>query len=96
MTAQILKPASELAQRYKPVSGESEKYTDARKALLEAEIEERRTMTRVTEKRRALPPGSHAERLSVQGRAWLRCFTGRSVWRARNPVLVFLDVWARA
>lgn len=57
MTVQALKPASELAQGYKPVFGESETYSDARKALLAAEIEERRTMTRVAEQRRALPPG---------------------------------------
>lgn len=53
----ILNPADHLAELYKPVAGESDDYTSARKALLEAEIEERRVMTRVTEQRRALPPG---------------------------------------
>lgn len=57
MTVHTLKPASELAEGYEPVAGESEKYSAARKALLEAEIEERRTMTCVAELRRALPPG---------------------------------------
>lgn len=57
MTVQPLKLASELAPRYNPVAGESKDYTVARKALLEAEIEERRVMTRVVEQRRALPPG---------------------------------------
>ncbi len=57
MTDRALTPAAELCRGYKPVPGESEKYTEARKSLLAAEIEERRTMTRVTEQRRALPPG---------------------------------------
>lgn len=55
--AAALKPASELAEFYKPVAGESADYVAARKALLAAEIEERRTMARVAEQRRALPPG---------------------------------------
>lgn len=57
MTVHALKSASELSDGYKPVAGESEEYSAARKALLEAEIEERRTMTRVVEQRRALPLG---------------------------------------
>lgn len=57
MPDQRLKPASELTEGYKPVAGESNKHSAARKALLAAEIEERRAMTRVAEQRRALPPG---------------------------------------
>ncbi len=57
MTVQALKPASELAHGYKPVAGESDKYSAARTALLQTEIEERRAMTRVAEQRRTLPPG---------------------------------------
>lgn len=52
-----LKPAQELAQFYKPLDGESEAYTAARKGLLRAEIEERRVMDQVAQQRRALPPG---------------------------------------
>ncbi|MGX7925623.1 DUF899 family protein [Tsuneonella sp. HG094] len=57
MTDRQLKPASELAELYKPLAGESDEYGKARRELLAAEIEERRTMTRVVEQRRALPPG---------------------------------------
>lgn len=57
MADQTLKSASELANLYRPVSGESDDYTAARKALLAAEIEERRVMSRVAQQRRALPPG---------------------------------------
>ena len=52
-----LKPAAELAKLHKPLPGESADYTAARTALLEAEIEERRAMSRVAEQRRSLPPG---------------------------------------
>ncbi|PSJ37386.1 DUF899 family protein [Allosphingosinicella deserti] len=53
-----LVPAAELAaQRRPPFPGESEAYRDARQALLEAEIEFRRSLTRLTDQRRALPPG---------------------------------------
>lgn len=57
MSSEGLKPAAELAELYQPVAGESEEYTSARKDLLRAEIEERRVMSRVSEKRRALPLG---------------------------------------
>lgn len=58
MLDKTLKPASELVNHYKPVAGESDEYVAARKALLEAEIEERRVMTAVAEQRRELPPGA--------------------------------------
>ncbi len=40
-----------------PFPGASDAYLDARRALLAEEIEFRRRMTRLTEQRRALPPG---------------------------------------
>jgi predicted dithiol-disulfide oxidoreductase (DUF899 family) len=53
-----LTPAAELAQKRKPpFAGESEAYSQARKELLAEEIEFRRHMTRLSEQRRALPPG---------------------------------------
>jgi predicted dithiol-disulfide oxidoreductase (DUF899 family) len=53
-----LTPAEELAkQRQPPFAGESDAYAQARQKLLAAEIEFRRQMTRLTEQRRALPPG---------------------------------------
>ena len=53
-----LKPAVELAAMAKtPFPGASPEYEAARKALLAEEIEFRRHMTRLTEQRRALPPG---------------------------------------
>lgn len=45
-----------------PFPGESGAYRDARQALLVDEIEFRRQMTRLTEKRRALPPGPVIEK----------------------------------
>jgi len=53
-----LAPAEELAAKRKPLfPGESEAYSQARKKLLAEEIEFRRHMTRLTEQRKALPPG---------------------------------------
>ncbi|HKP58740.1 MAG TPA: DUF899 family protein [Polyangiales bacterium] len=53
-----LRPAEELAKlRRPPFPGESEAYASARQKLLAEEIEFRRHMTRLTELRRALPPG---------------------------------------
>jgi predicted dithiol-disulfide oxidoreductase (DUF899 family) len=53
-----LAPAEELAQTREPLfAGESEAYSQARKKLLAEEIEFRRHMTRLSEQRRALPPG---------------------------------------
>ncbi|MBC7957290.1 MAG: DUF899 family protein [Cytophagales bacterium] len=53
-----LKPALQLAAQAKtPFPGASPEYDAARKALLAEEIEFRRHMTRLTEQRRALPPG---------------------------------------
>ncbi|RVT90536.1 DUF899 domain-containing protein [Sphingomonas crocodyli] len=46
------------------MNGESEAYVKARKALLLLEIEERRTMTRVAEQQRRLPPGPRARNTS--------------------------------
>lgn len=55
---QALKPAAELAdQGRKPWPGESGDYGKARAALLADEIELRRQIQRVAEKRRQLPPG---------------------------------------
>src|SRR3954447_8495666 len=53
-----LRPAAELAKlRRPPFPGESEAYASARQKLLAEEIEFRRHMTRLSEQRRALPPG---------------------------------------
>ena len=53
-----LKPAADLAAlRKSGFPGESDAYSNARQALLQEEIEFRRHMTRLTEQRRALPPG---------------------------------------
>ncbi|MDR7298504.1 putative dithiol-disulfide oxidoreductase (DUF899 family) [Pelomonas aquatica] len=53
-----LKPAAELARQARtPFPGASAEYDRARQALLAEEIEFRRHMTRLTEQRRALPPG---------------------------------------
>ncbi len=50
--------AQELAKTARtPFPGESDSYRTARQALLAGEIEFRRHMTRLTEQRRALPPG---------------------------------------
>ena len=58
-----LTPARELAKKLKtPFPGESEAYRTARQALLEDEIEVRRHLTRVAERRRALPPGPVIEK----------------------------------
>ena len=51
-------PARELAAKAKtPFPGASAEYEKAREALLAEEIEFRRHMTRLTDQRRALPPG---------------------------------------
>ena len=53
-----LTSATQLAAKAKtPFPGASAEYDKARKALLAEEIEFRRHMTRLTEQRRALPPG---------------------------------------
>jgi predicted dithiol-disulfide oxidoreductase (DUF899 family) len=53
-----LVPAEELAKKRKPIfPGESAAYAQARQKLLAAEIQFRRQMTRLSEERRALPPG---------------------------------------
>jgi len=58
MSANTLKPASELAQKNAMrFPNESEEYRRARTALLAEEIELRRHIERVAEQRRALPPG---------------------------------------
>lgn len=58
MARDILTPAQELAKKaHSPFPGESQAYREARQALLAEEIEFRRHMTRLTEQRRALPPG---------------------------------------
>jgi predicted dithiol-disulfide oxidoreductase (DUF899 family) len=58
-----LAPAQELAGKAKtPFPGQSEDYRKAREALLAEEIELRRHLTRVTERRRALPPGPLIEK----------------------------------
>jgi predicted dithiol-disulfide oxidoreductase (DUF899 family) len=59
----VLVPAQELARKAKtPFPGVSEEYRKAREALLAEEIEVRRHLTRVTEQRRALPPGPLIEK----------------------------------
>src|SRR5262245_65443698 len=63
MDAPTLKPATVLAKHAKtPFPGESAEYRKAREALLAEEIEFRRHMTRLTEQRRALPPGPVIEK----------------------------------
>ena len=63
MTETELKPAAELAgTRTAPFPGESEEYAEARRALLEEEIEFRRHQTRLAEQRQALPPGPVMEK----------------------------------
>src|SRR5262245_38540234 len=58
MDAPTLTPAATLARKAKtPFPGESDAYRKARETLLADEIEFRRHMTRLTEQRRALPPG---------------------------------------
>ena len=58
MEATELAPASELAKQAKtPFPGESPEYRNARQALLGAEIELRRHLTRVAAQRQNLPPG---------------------------------------
>jgi predicted dithiol-disulfide oxidoreductase (DUF899 family) len=53
-----LRPAAALAKlRQPPFPNESRAYAEARRRLLEEEIEFRRHMTRLTAQRRALPPG---------------------------------------
>jgi predicted dithiol-disulfide oxidoreductase (DUF899 family) len=63
MDAHTLKPATALAKHAKtPFPGGSAEYRKAREALLAEEIEFRRHMTRLTEQRRALPPGPVIEK----------------------------------
>jgi predicted dithiol-disulfide oxidoreductase (DUF899 family) len=58
MDAHTLKPAATLAKHAKaPFPGASAQYSKAREALFAEEIEFRRHMSRLTEQRRALPPG---------------------------------------
>lgn len=63
MSANVLTPASELAQKSKVrFPNESQEYRQAREALLAEEIELRRHIERVAEQRRALPPGGKVAR----------------------------------
>lgn len=63
MADQTLVPAAELAAKSQaPFPGESQAYSDARRALLEEEIEFRRHMTRLVAQRRALPDGPVIEK----------------------------------
>lgn len=63
MTIESLTSATMLAEKAKtPFPGESDAYREARKALLAEEIEFRRHMTRLSEQRRALPPGPVIEK----------------------------------
>jgi predicted dithiol-disulfide oxidoreductase (DUF899 family) len=62
MTGKELQAAAELARLRTPhFAGESTAYSNARTALLAEEIEFRRNMTRLSEQRRALPPGPIVE-----------------------------------
>lgn len=62
MTMPAQKSADELSRsRRLHFPGESAEYREARRALLAEEIEFRRHMTRLTEQRRALPPGPVVE-----------------------------------
>jgi predicted dithiol-disulfide oxidoreductase (DUF899 family) len=63
MDTHTLTPPASLAKKAKtPFPGESDAYHKAREALLAEEIEFRRHMTRLTEQRRALPPGPVIEK----------------------------------
>jgi predicted dithiol-disulfide oxidoreductase (DUF899 family) len=63
MGASTLVSANELSRLLcTPFPGESAEYREARRALLAEEIEFRRHMTRLTEQRRALPPGPVIEK----------------------------------
>ncbi|WP_336974055.1 DUF899 family protein [Sphingobium aromaticiconvertens] len=63
MMEAVLKSSSDLAAMGKALfPGESAEYRAARQALLADEIEFRRHMTRLTEQRRALPPGPVIEK----------------------------------
>jgi predicted dithiol-disulfide oxidoreductase (DUF899 family) len=63
MDVRTLAPAATLARHAKtPFPGESEAYRKAREELYAEEIEFRRHMTRLTEQRRALPPGPVIEK----------------------------------
>lgn len=63
MPTEALVPASDLAENAKtPFPGASTDYDAARRDLLADEIEFRRAMTRLSEKRRALPPGPLIEK----------------------------------
>jgi len=58
-----LTPATELAAARKPMfRNETPEYAAAMRDLLAVEIEARRTMTRLAERRRALPPGPRVEK----------------------------------
>jgi predicted dithiol-disulfide oxidoreductase (DUF899 family) len=58
MNSDLLTPAAELAAKAKtPFPGETEEYKKARVDLLREEIEFRRQMTKLTERRRLLPEG---------------------------------------
>ncbi|HEY5808740.1 MAG TPA: DUF899 family protein [Povalibacter sp.] len=62
MSAKLI-PAAELAQRSEfRFPGESTEYRQARQALLVEEIELRRHIERVAERRRALPPGHEVQK----------------------------------
>ncbi len=63
MPTDTLVPADQLAEKGNiRFPGESDEYRGARRALLAEEIEFRRHMTRLTEQRRALPPGPVIEK----------------------------------
>jgi predicted dithiol-disulfide oxidoreductase (DUF899 family) len=62
MSEEVLRAASELAESRRPYLNESPEYARARKELLVQEIEFRRHMSRLTEQRRALPPGPVVEK----------------------------------
>lgn len=63
MDVRTLIPAATLARYAKtPFLGESEAYRKAREALYAEEIEFRRHMTKLTDQRRALPPGPVIEK----------------------------------
>jgi predicted dithiol-disulfide oxidoreductase (DUF899 family) len=63
MDARTLKPATSLARHTKmPFPGASADYLKAREALMAEEIESRRHMSRLTDQRRALPPGPVIEK----------------------------------
>ncbi len=93
-----LRPATELAARAKtPFPGASVEYDAARKALLAAEIDFRRHLTRLVAQRRALPPGPViSKNYRFKDEQGFEVGLHRSIQRQGHTCHVLLDVRATA